>query len=99
MAAQSTTDLNLTNKAYRCATRSGLGEPSGFALELHLTRCVYPMSKPDRSDSMEMLTHYIEAALTFEHLAEIETNGDFRSELEAQAATYRRLAARKAEEL
>jgi hypothetical protein len=47
---------------------------------------------------MKMLTEYLERALEFERLASSEQNGVFKAELLKQAAAYRKLAAKRAEE-
>jgi hypothetical protein len=47
---------------------------------------------------MKMLTEYLERALEFERLAEYESDPAFKAQLEKQAASYRRLAAKRAEE-
>ena len=47
---------------------------------------------------MKMLTEYVERALEFETLAASETDETFKAELLKQAAAYRKLAARRAEE-
>jgi hypothetical protein len=47
---------------------------------------------------MKMVTEYLERALEFESLAASEKDGSFKSELLKQAASYRRLAAKRAEQ-
>lgn len=47
---------------------------------------------------MKMLTEYLERALEFERLAASETDTTFKEQLLKQAASYRRLAAKRAEE-
>jgi hypothetical protein len=47
---------------------------------------------------MKMLTEYLERALEFEALAENEANEAFRAELLKQAAAYRKLAGKRAEQ-
>lgn len=48
--------------------------------------------------SMKMLTEYLERALDFEWLAHSEIDVVFRAELLKQAAAYRHLAAKRAQE-
>jgi hypothetical protein len=47
---------------------------------------------------MKMLTEYLERALEFEQLAASEENEGFKEQLLKQAASYRRLATKRAEE-
>jgi hypothetical protein len=47
---------------------------------------------------MKLLTDYLERALNLEHLAEGEHDESFRAQLLGQAAAYRRMAAKRAEE-
>lgn len=47
---------------------------------------------------MKMLTEYLERALEFERLAGSEQNETFKSELLKQAASYRKLAAKRAQQ-
>jgi hypothetical protein len=47
---------------------------------------------------MKMLTEYLERALEFERLAASEQNEAFKAELQKQAAAYRKLAAKRAEQ-
>jgi hypothetical protein len=47
---------------------------------------------------MKMLTEYLERAVEFEKLAASEQSGTFKAELLKQAAAYRKLAAKRAEE-
>lgn len=47
---------------------------------------------------MKMLTEYLERALEFEQLAASELNGAFKEQLLKQADSYRKLAAKRAEE-
>ena len=47
---------------------------------------------------MKMLTEYLERAVEFEKLAATEENAEFKAHLLKQAASYRRLAAKRAEE-
>jgi hypothetical protein len=48
---------------------------------------------------MKLITEYIADAVNFERLAAVETNPEFRTELEKQAAAYRRLAAHRAKQI
>lgn len=45
-----------------------------------------------------MLTEYLDRAIEFENLAATEQNAAFKSELLKQAAEYRELAAKRAEQ-
>ena len=47
---------------------------------------------------MKMLTEYLERAVEFEKLAASEQNETFKAVLLKQAAAYRKLAAKRAEE-
>ena len=47
---------------------------------------------------MKLLTEYLERAVNLERLAEGEQDQRFRAELLGQAAAYRRLAAKRAQE-
>jgi hypothetical protein len=47
---------------------------------------------------MKMLTEYLERALEFEQLAASEEDKPFKAQLLQQAASYRKLAAKRAEE-
>jgi hypothetical protein len=47
---------------------------------------------------MKMLTEYLERAVEFENLAANENNEAFKAELLKQAAAYRKLAAKRAEQ-
>jgi len=46
--------------------------------------------------SLELLTQYIDHALTFERMADAEPNQALKADLERQASAYRRLAAQRA---
>jgi hypothetical protein len=47
---------------------------------------------------MKMVTEYLERALEFEQLAASEQDETFKAELLKQAASYRRLAVKRAKE-
>jgi hypothetical protein len=47
---------------------------------------------------MKLLTEFLERAISLERLAEAEPDSRFRTQLLAQAAAYRKLAAKRAEE-
>ena len=47
---------------------------------------------------MKLLTEYLERAVTLERLAEGEQDERFKAQLLTQAAAYRRLAAKRAQE-
>jgi hypothetical protein len=47
---------------------------------------------------MKMLTEYLERALEFEALADREEDEAFKAELQKQAAAYRKLAEKRAEQ-
>jgi hypothetical protein len=49
--------------------------------------------------SLDLLTQYIDHALTFERMADAEPNPAFKADLERQACAYRRLAAKRARRL
>ena len=49
--------------------------------------------------SLDLLTQYIDHALTFERMAEAEPNQSLKADLERQASAYRRLAAQRARRL
>jgi len=49
--------------------------------------------------SLDLLTQYLDHALTFEAMAEAEPNQRLRAEFERQASAYRRLAAQRARRL
>jgi hypothetical protein len=49
--------------------------------------------------SLDLLTQYIDHALTFERMADVEPNQGFKADLERQASAYRRLAANLAKKL
>jgi hypothetical protein len=49
--------------------------------------------------SLDLLTQYIEHAVTFERMADAEPNKGLKADLERQAAAYRRLAANRARKL
>jgi hypothetical protein len=49
--------------------------------------------------SLDLLTQYIEHALTFERMADAESNRGLRADLERQAIAYRRLAENRAKKL
>jgi hypothetical protein len=46
--------------------------------------------------SVDLLTQYIDRALTFERMAEAEPDQGLKAEFERQASAYRRLAAQRA---
>jgi hypothetical protein len=48
--------------------------------------------------TMKMLTEYLERAVSLERLAANEPDSNFRTQLLNQAAAYRKLAAKRAEE-
>ncbi|UFW45382.1 MULTISPECIES: hypothetical protein [Bradyrhizobium] len=48
---------------------------------------------------IDALMHFIERALTFEQLADEESNPDLKEMFESQAAAYRELAASQAQEM
>jgi hypothetical protein len=47
---------------------------------------------------MKMLAEYLEKAITFEKMAAEEKDAKLKADLEKQAATYRKLAERRAKE-
>ncbi|MFK4485298.1 hypothetical protein ABIA45_000376 [Bradyrhizobium sp. USDA 336] len=47
---------------------------------------------------MKLLTEYLERAVQLERLAADETDGEFRNQLLTQAQSYRKLAAKRAED-
>ena len=49
--------------------------------------------------SLDLLTQYIDHALTFERMADAELNQGLKADLERQAAAYRRLATNHARKL
>jgi hypothetical protein len=49
--------------------------------------------------SLDLLTQYIDHALTFERMADAEPNRGLKADLERQASAYRRLAAQRARRL
>jgi hypothetical protein len=49
--------------------------------------------------SLDLLTQYIDHALTFERMADAESNQSLKADLERQARAYRRLAAQRAKRL
>jgi hypothetical protein len=49
--------------------------------------------------SLDLLTQYIDQALTFERMADAESNQSLKADLEGQARAYRRLAAQRAKRL
>lgn len=49
--------------------------------------------------SLDLLTQYVEHALTFERMADAESNRGLRADLERQAIAYRRLAENHARKL
>ncbi len=49
--------------------------------------------------SLDLLNQYIDHALTFERLADAESNRAVKADLERQASAYRRLAATRARKL
>ena len=49
--------------------------------------------------SLDLLTQYIDHALTFERMAEAEPNQRLKADFERQASAYRRLAAQRARRL
>ena len=53
----------------------------------------------ETSMSLDLLTQYIDHALTFERMADAEPDQGFRADLERQASAYRRLAAQRARRL
>jgi hypothetical protein len=53
----------------------------------------------ETSMSLDLLTQYIDHALTFERMAEAEPNQSLKADLERQASAYRRLAAQRAKRL
>ena len=48
--------------------------------------------------AMKLISQYLDDSLKFELLASQETNPEAKSELEKQAAAYRRLAVKRAEQ-
>ena len=48
---------------------------------------------------MKLLTEYLERAVQFEQLAAAETDPKLKQQLQDQAKAYRKLAAKRAEEL
>jgi hypothetical protein len=50
----------------------------------------------ETSMSLDLLTQYIDHALTFERMAEAELNQRLKVDFERQASAYRRLAAQRA---
>jgi hypothetical protein len=53
----------------------------------------------ETSMSLDLLTQYIDHALTFERMADAEPNQGLKADLERQASVYRRLAAKRARRL
>jgi len=53
----------------------------------------------ETSMSLDLLTQYIDHALTFERMADAEPDQGLRADLERQASAYRRLAAQRARRL
>jgi hypothetical protein len=53
----------------------------------------------ETSMSLDLLTQYIDHALTFERMAEAEPNQGLKADFERQASAYRRLAAQRARRL
>jgi hypothetical protein len=49
--------------------------------------------------SLDLLTQYIDHALTFERMADAEPNQGLKADFERQASAYRRLAAKRAKRL
>ena len=49
--------------------------------------------------SLDLLTQYIDHALTFERMADAEPSRGLKTDLERQAQAYRRLAAQRARRL
>ena len=49
--------------------------------------------------SLDLLTQYIEHALTFERMADAESNRGLKSDLERHATAYRRFAENRAKKL
>jgi hypothetical protein len=47
---------------------------------------------------MKLLTEYLERAVNLEHLAEGEQDENFKTQLLNQAAAYRKMAAKRAQE-
>jgi hypothetical protein len=48
---------------------------------------------------MKLIAEYMDRALNFEHMAVLERNPEVKAQLEKQAAAYRKLAERRAEEI
>ena len=53
----------------------------------------------ETSMSLDLLTQYIDHALTFERMADAEPNQGLKADFERQASAYRRLAAKRARRL
>jgi hypothetical protein len=53
----------------------------------------------ETSMSLDLLTQYIDHALTFERMADAEPNQGLKADFERQASAYRRLAAQRARRL
>jgi hypothetical protein len=64
-----------------------------LAMLLRRNRNWWPRGHNDR---MKLLTEYLERALGLERLAEDEPNSKFKTDLLNQAAAYRKLAAKRA---
>jgi hypothetical protein len=60
---------------------------------------IVDVSAVETSMSLDLLTQYLDHALTFERMAEDETNGGLKADFERQANAYRRLAAQRARRL
>jgi len=56
-------------------------------------------SPMETSMSLDLLTQYIDHALTFERMAEAEPNQSLKADFERQASAYRRLAAQRVRRL
>jgi hypothetical protein len=63
-----------------------------------LRKGVAQMSEYDADRFRKMDTEYLERAITLERLAADEQDSKFKTELLNQAAAYRKLAARRAEQ-
>ena len=53
----------------------------------------------ETSMSLDLLTQYIDHALTFERMADAEPDQGLKADFERQASAYRRLAAQRARRL
>ena len=75
------------------------GPRRGKGTNVYAVGCPFEWPFGVAAMSLDLLTQYIEHALTFERMADAEQNQGLKVDFERQATAYRRLAANRARKL